>query len=67
MASELASTLSKSDVVILSSTGCPFCRKVTQAFAAKKVAFLEIDYDELDGALLVVIRGGGFGVLLLGA
>ena len=50
MAEELQATLKTSDVVIFSYGGCPYCRKVTQAFKAKNVPFVEVDYDELDGA-----------------
>lgn len=50
MAEELAAALTRSDVVIFSYGGCPYCRKVTQAYGAKQIPFVEIDYDDLDGA-----------------
>ena len=49
MAEELAATLGKSDVVVFSYGGCPYCRKVTQAYKAANIPFIEVDYDELDG------------------
>lgn len=57
MAEELEATLGKGDVVIFSYGGCPYCRKVTQAFKAKNVPFLEVDYDELDGASYPTVLG----------
>eukprot|EP00227_Mantoniella_beaufortii_P013750 CAMPEP_0197582586 /NCGR_PEP_ID=MMETSP1326-20131121/5760_1 /TAXON_ID=1155430 /ORGANISM="Genus nov. species nov., Strain RCC2288" /LENGTH=104 /DNA_ID=CAMNT_0043146691 /DNA_START=66 /DNA_END=380 /DNA_ORIENTATION=+ len=48
MASELAACLAADAVVIFSYGGCPYCRKVTQEYKSKEIAFREIDYDELD-------------------
>ena len=48
MAEELKACLAKDPLVIFSYGGCPFCKKVTREFTAKGVAFVEIDYDELN-------------------